>query len=256
MNIKEYLQEKQILADGAMGTYYGEKYQRLERNPEFQNVRHSKRIIEIHKEYLQAGAQLIRTNSFASNLAVVCKGEKELSREEKLNLLRENVKAAYKNVKQAIAEENVKAWPAGVIGPIPEQNGQEQEELLEEYYTIADALLEAGAEIIWFETFSDFQYILPVAEYIKEKKDIFIMASFCLNKFGYTRSGISAGGIVEKAKNSRNLDGIGFNCGIGSTHMYGILKKLDFGNLIVSVMPNSGYPDIMKDRTGYQGSQR
>lgn len=252
MNIKEYLQEKQILADGAIGTYYGEKYQRAERNPEFQNVCNPKRIIEIHKEYLQAGAKLIRTNSFASNTKILCKGQKQLSRQEKLEVLTENIKAAYQNAKRAIEEENAQAWPAGVIGPIPEQNEQGQEELLEEYYAMADALLEVGAEIIWFETFSDYQYILPVAEYIKGKKDIFVMASFCLNKFGYTRSGISASGIIEKAKASQSIDGVGFNCGIGSTHMYGILKNLDFGNLVVSVMPNSGYPDIIKDRTGYQ----
>lgn len=254
MNIKEYLQEHQLLTDGAMGTYYGEKFQRAGRSPEFQNLRHSERIVAIHKEYLQAGAMLIRTNSFASNLATMFCGaqEQELTRQEKLALLRENVMAAFDNAKQAIEEVESTAFIAGDIGPIPEQGVQEPEELVEEYDTIADALLEAGAEIIWFETFSDFQYILPVAKHIKEKSDVFILASFCLNKFGYTRSGISAKRILEQAKESDVLDGVGFNCGIGSTHMKHTLENLDFGDLVVSVMPNSGYPDIINDRTGYQ----
>lgn len=254
MDIKNYLQNHRILSDGAMGTCYGEKYQRMDGTPELQNIRHPERIIEIHREYLQAGARLIRTNSFAANLATLAaeQQEQELTRQEKLALLAENVKAAYANAKQAAEEVNPDAFLAGDVGPVPEQGVQEPEDIMEEYCTIADALLTAGAEIIWFETFSDFQYVLPVAEYIKEKKDVFIMGSFCLNKYGYTRAGISAQRILEQAKESRVLDGIGFNCGIGSTHMYQILKNLNFGELIVSVSPNSGYPDIMNDRNGYQ----
>ena len=253
MDIKKYLQEHRILTDGAMGTYYGEKFQKPGRSPELQNLRHSERIVEIHREYLQAGAQLLRTNSFASNLSTLMGGqqEQELTRQEKLALLQENIIAAFENAKLA-AEGKPGVFLAGDIGPVPEHGEQEPEELMEEYRAIADALLEAGAEIIWFETFSDFQYILPAAEYIKAKKDVFIMGSFCLNKFGYTRSGISARRILEQAKESRVLDGVGFNCGIGSAHMYQILKNLDFGDLIVSVMPNSGYPDIINDRNGYQ----
>lgn len=254
MDLKEYIRNHQILTDGAMGTYYGEKYQKAGRSPELVNISHPERIIEIHKEYLKAGAELIRTNSFASNLATLFGGqqEQEFSREEQLRALAENVKAAYRNAKAAAAAVNPRALLAGDIGPIPEHGAMEPEELLEEYFTIADALLLAGAEIIWFETFSDFQYILPVAEYVRQKKDVFIHASFCLNKFGYTRSGISAQRILRTAEESRLLDGVGFNCGIGSTHMYQILKNLDLGSLPVSVIPNSGYPDIINDRTGYQ----
>ncbi len=254
MDLKEYIRNHQILTDGAMGTYYGEKYRKAGRSPELVNISHPERIVEIHKEYLKAGAELIRANSFASNLATLFGGQQdqEFSREEQLRALAENVKAAYRNAKAAAEAVNPRALLAGDIGPIPEHGAMEPEELLEEYVTIADALLFAGAEIIWFETFSDFQYILPVAEYVRRKKDVFIHASFCLNKFGYTRSGISARRILRTAEESRLLDGVGFNCGIGSTHMYQILKNLDLGNLPVSVIPNSGYPDIINDRTGYQ----
>lgn len=276
MDIKSYFQSHQLLTDGAMGTYYGEKYQKAGRSPELVNLKYPERIVEIHKEYLEAGARLLRTNSFSSNLATLfgAQPDGEITREEKLKLLWENVSAAYRIADKAAketgravfdeskSEEELAAdgrmtleemvFLAGDIGPIPESGSQETEEILEEYLTIADALLEAGAQIIWFETFSDYQYILPVAEYIKKKKDIYIHASFCLNKFGYTRSGISARRILTVAEESGCLDGVGFNCGIGSTHMYQLLKNLDFGELIISVVPNSGYPDIIKDRTGYQ----
>lgn len=254
MEFREYIMEHQILTDGAMGTYYGEKFQEEGGSPELQNLSHPERILEIHREYLKAGAQLLRTNSFSANLVTMF-GERQkpgLSRQEKLSGLKENVRAAYGLAKQAADEVKPETFLAGDIGPVPEQGISEPEELLEEYFAIGDALLEAGAEIIWFETFSDFQYILPVAEYLKQKKDIFVMASFCLNKFGYTRSGLSVRGILRQARESGLLDGVGFNCGIGSTHMYQLLKNVDFGELMVSVIPNSGYPDIIKDRVGYQ----
>lgn len=251
---KKWFRENQILTDGAMGTYYGEKFQRIGKSPELSNIKEPERILEIHREYLKAGAQLIRTNTFSSNLDTLFGGKPEngRSRQEQLLALSENVKAAFALAKQAAAEVNPKVVLAGDIGPVPESGGKDPEEILEEYYTIGDALLAAGAEVIWFETFSDFQYILPAAEYLKGRQDVFVMASFCLNKFGYTRSGISARRILETAEESLVLDGVGFNCGIGSTHMYRILKNLDFGRLVVSVIPNSGYPDILKDRSGYQ----
>lgn len=254
MELKAYIQSHQMLTDGAMGTYYGEKYGRAGSSPELVNLSHPDRIIEIHKEYLQAGAELLRTNSFASNLATLFGGqaERELTREEQLRALAENVKAAYSHAEAAAAAVNPRALLAGDIGPIPEQGEAEPEKLLEEYFTIADALLAAGANIIWFETFSDFQYILPVAEHIRRQGDAFVHASFCLNKFGYTRSGISAQRILTTAGESGLLDGVGFNCGIGSTHMLRILKNLELGSLPVSVIPNSGYPDIINDRTAYQ----
>ena len=252
MNLKAYFREHQILADGAMGTYCGELFPADRRSPELFNTSHPERILAIHREYLRAGAQLLRTNSFASNLETLSRGHAEpgVSREAMLRQLADNVQAAHKLAQQAIREVGIpEIFIAGDIGPIPARSMEEPEELLEEYFAIADAHLAAGAGIVWFETFSDFTYLLPVAEYLKKKKsDIFLMASFCLNKYGYTSAGIRAQSVLEQAASSQVLDGVGFNCGIGSTHMYQILKKLDLKDLVVSVMPNSGYPGILRDR--------
>lgn len=253
MNLKAYFREHQILADGAMGTYCGERYPQDRRSPELFNESHPERILEIHREYLRAGAGLLRTNSFASNRSTLfgSQQESEIRREEMQKRVAENILASHRLAEQAILEVNPRALLAGDIGPIPARGMEEPEALLTEYFAIADAHLAAGAGIIWFETFSDFQYLLPVAEYLKKKKnDIFIMASFCLNKYGYTSAGIRAQSVLDQAGESKVFDGVGFNCGIGPTHMHHILKKLDFGELAVSVMPNSGYPGMVKDRTG------
>lgn len=64
--IRERIQQKKILFDGAFGTYYGGKYD-TKQLPELANLEAPERVREIHTEYLEAGAQILRTNTFAAN---------------------------------------------------------------------------------------------------------------------------------------------------------------------------------------------
>ena len=64
--IQEYLKTKKLLTDGSFGTYYAEKYQ-TDDSPEQANLTHPERVLEIHREYVEAGAKLLRTNTFAVN---------------------------------------------------------------------------------------------------------------------------------------------------------------------------------------------
>ena len=66
MTIQEKLKQQKILLDGAFGTYYGQLYDTKEL-PELANTLYPERVRQIHKEYIEAGAQMIRTNTFASN---------------------------------------------------------------------------------------------------------------------------------------------------------------------------------------------
>ena len=79
-----------------------------------------------------------------------------------------------------------------------------------------------------------------MARYIKEHSDIFIIASFCLNKFGYTKSGISARALMQELENELSIDAVGINCGIGAAHMYQVLKRVNFGRRLILAAPNSG----------------
>ena len=214
MSLGTLLNGHLILADGAMGTYYQERFKK--RNPETQIIRHPERIVAIHREYLAAGARLLRTNSFASNLETLLgREQEELPREQQLSVISENVRAAYGNALLAVEQEGLRPWGqelsnaeispktavylAGDIGPIPER-GREEEELLEEYQAMVDALMDAGARLLWFETFADLSYIRRAAAYAKARGEVFIQASFCLNKFGYTRGGISAASLLAEVK--------------------------------------------------------
>ena len=78
------------------------------------------------------------------------------------------------------------------------------------------------------------------------------MVSFSINKFGYTKSGISAASLVNQVKEASQIDGIGFNCGVGPAHLRHILRRLDFGELIVFAAPNAGYADKISDSSIYR----
>ena len=134
-----------------------------------------------------------------------------MTREEQLQTVYENVAAACRIAQSAAEQELTCAKEegkeikeiciAGDIGPVPEKRGAEEqdEELVEEYKVMAKAHLDAGLKLIWFETFSDFERILPVAEWIRSVSDAFIMASFSVNVFGYTKTGL---GMRRTAQNS------------------------------------------------------
>ena len=117
---------------------------------------------------------------------------------------------------------------------------------------MAKAHLDAGVRLIWFETFSDLERILPVAKWIRSVSDAFIMTGFSLNMFGYTKSGVSMSELLRTAKESGLIDGVGFNCGIGPSHLSRLLKRQDLGNMIVYAAPNAGYADRIENRMVYR----
>ena len=70
MNIRQYLKFNKIIADGSFGTYYADKY-KTNAIPELANLMHPERVEEIHLSYIESGAVLIRTNTFASNTVML-----------------------------------------------------------------------------------------------------------------------------------------------------------------------------------------
>ncbi len=257
-DFREVFRTGRLVTDGAMGTYYREIYGGGGRFPELDNVAAPERIEAIHREYIGAGADILRTNSFASNTETLSQTWGETSREELLGKVYENVRAACHIAAGAVEKEapGRPVYIAGDIGPIPEHGiGDDEageEEILEEYRTIAKAHLDAGVKLIWFETFSDFKRILPVAQWIRSVSNAFIMASFSVNMYGYTNAGLSAAELVSIAKESQEIDGIGFNCGVGPAHLAKVLRRQDFGDLVVFAAPNAGYADRIQNRNVYR----
>lgn len=246
--IKPYLVENVLVADGAMGTYFTEKSEKNAFFPELANISDPENVTEIHKEYLDAGAMLIRTNTFSANTRVLNPDPGELKR-----IIRAGYLLAQK------AAEPYGAFVAADIGPVPEVLGPEGEAetrtVAEEYRLIIDAFLGQGASIFNFETFSSAAHLPEAVAYIRARQpEAFIMAHFASTVNHTTRKGIPLRRIFEEAGGIPGLDVRGLNCGTGPAHQLATLKRLDLTGGTFSSMPNAGFPEIVNERTVYSNN--
>ena len=242
MNIREHLKKSKLIADGSFGTYYSQKYKTVD-IPEYANITASQRISEIHTEYINSGAKLIRTNTFASNTYSL-----DCSIEE----VKENIKAAYKIAKEAVEQSGKEIFIAGNIGPVPAVFQPDFEAVEEEYYQIAKTFIDEGADILCFETFTQSEHIMPAIKRIKEECNPFIIVQFCVNQYGYSEAGESAERLVSETAFSKCVDAVGLNCGVGPAHMQQILSRINLNNnCFVTAMPNAGYPLLVRNRVKY-----
>ena len=242
MNIREYLKKSKLIADGSFGTYYSQKYKTVD-IPEYANITASQRISEIHTEYINSGAKLIRTNTFASNT---------YSLDCSIEQVKENIKAAYKIAKGAVEQSGKEIFIAGNIGPVPAVFQPDFEAVEEEYYQIAKTFIDEGADILCFETFTQSEHIMPAIKRIKEECNPFIIVQFCVNQYGYSEAGESAERLVSETAFSKCVDAVGLNCGVGPAHMQQILSRINLNNnCFATAMPNAGYPLLVRNRVKY-----
>ncbi len=219
-----------VLFDGAFGTYYSKKYH-SEQPCELACIEHPERVLEIHREYIEAGAMAIKTKTFAANT---------ISLKKDFSSVREIITQAWKLANQAIA--NKKVFVFADIGPIFTEDNS-----IDELYKIADLFLSLGAKHFLLETAQD-DSVFHLAEYVKKKlPDAFVITSFAVDQDGYTRKGIPIKKLVAQSKN-RNMDVFGLNCMCGPSHLLQIVSKLSVSRPL-SVMPNSGYPLSVNGRT-------
>ncbi len=235
-DLKQILNNGILLTDGAMGTYYSEQGGFCER-AEFANLQQPAMIKDIHRQYLDAGASLIRTNTFAANtVSLSCD----------MNYVKDIITAAYEIAKDAVGTKN--AVIGADIGPIPGIYSDN----MGEYYAIADIWLALGASTFVLETFIEPDTPAKLAQYIKSKnKDSYVHVSYALTDTGYTKSSYYCGTLTELAAKSPYIDSIGFNCGVGPMHMQSILKHIKSFEKPVFAMPNAGYPEMINGKVCY-----
>lgn len=245
--IQDKLKIKKLLFDGAFGTYYAYLYDTKEL-PELANLQYPERVRRIHEEYIEAGAQIIRTNTFACN--TVSMG---LPWDVVQEYIRQGYRLACKakkhvrQTKRGVSQQDSELYIAADIGQIPCESQQEREQVAKEYVEICRTFLEEGAEIFVFETFSDMEDVREAIEFIGDRA--FVILQFSVNQFGYSHSGLSARKLIQRAEAMAHVDAVGFNCGVGPGHMQQIIRSLKLsGKKFVTALPNAGYPQIVSNR--------
>lgn len=233
MKIKDKIKKQKMLFDGAFGTYYAAVYATKEL-PEYANMKNPERVVKIHREYIEAGADIIRTNTFACNTA---------SLGVPFDKVAENIKCGYRLAKDAVGDRDV--YIAADIGQIPLEN--KGEKTSDEYIKICSVFLDEKADIFVFETFSNLEDIREAIEFIGDKA--FVIVQFSVNQYGYSNAGLSARKLIEQAEKMKYIDAVGFNCGVGSGHMRKIIKNIKFsGDKALTALPNAGYPQYVSNR--------
>lgn len=222
-----------FLFDGGTGTYLQELSPLEEGTFEEYNVTKPEIVSRLHREYLDAGAMGIKTNTFGANTSML--GEPERVRE----VILAGISLARK---EAAGRGKVFAS----IGPI----NLPEEEALREYKGIVDIFLEEGVENFLFETFPEGSLFQELGGYIKEKAPkSFIITSFAVYPSGETALGVRLEDLIHDGEENPYVDVLGLNCISGPRHLVELVRKLPEEGKPLSLMPNAGYPTVHGGRT-------
>ena len=234
-DIRELLQTRPLLFDGAMGTYYkaapGMECEQA-------NLTDPAGVLAVHREYLAAGADAVKTNTFSlPRLAAAhTPGWEQLAQ------------AGWQLAVQAAEETDAAVFAD--LGPAPDTEAVPAGQV---YTAVAKQFAALGARNFLFETLSSDAGLLDAVGAIKaEVPDAFVLVSFAVLPDGYTREGMYCKDLARRMQESGIVDAVGLNCVSAPGAMRTLAKQLG-GTLPLSVMPNAGYPVVTRTQVKYQG---
>lgn len=241
MTIREEIGKRILFFDGGMGTLLQEQGLQAGELPETWNLKNPEPIIQIHKAYLAAGADIILANTFGANRFKY--GED----------LEKIVTAGVANAKKAVAESGKKAYVAldiGSIGKLLKPMGTlDFEEAVGVFAEIIRVGEKAGADLILIETMSDTYELKAAVLAAKENSTLPIMATVIFDESKKMLTGASPQVVVSLLE-GLGVDALGINCGLGPKQMKEIVKELlKYASIPVIVNPNAGLPRSENGKT-------
>ncbi|MET0635631.1 MAG: homocysteine S-methyltransferase family protein [Chitinophagaceae bacterium] len=270
--IYQELEKRILVIDGAMGTmiqryklseedYRGERFKDwpsdVKGNNDLLNLTQPAIITEIHKQYLDAGADIIETNTFSSTTIAMADYDMQ-SLAYELNV------AAAKCAREAIRQSGKQAWVAGAIGPLnktlslsPDVNNPGYravtfDEVVEAYYEQVKGLIDGGVDILLIETIFDTLNakgaIFAIKKYFRDTntETLPIMISGTItDASGRTLSGQTLEAFYTSIMHARPLS-VGLNCALGAKEMRPHIAELSqLAGCYISAYPNAGLPNAM-----------
>lgn len=241
MTIREEIGKRILFFDGGMGTLLQEQGLQAGELPETWNLKNPEPIIQIHKAYLAAGADIILANTFGANRFKY--GED----------LEKIVTAGVANAKKAVAESGKKAYVAldiGSTGKLLKPMGTlDFEEAVGVFSEIIRVGEKAGADLILIETMSDTYELKAAVLAAKENSTLPIMATVIFDESKKMLTGASPQVVVSLLE-GLGVDALGINCGLGPKQMKEIVKELlKYASIPVIVNPNAGLPRSENGKT-------
>jgi methionine synthase I (cobalamin-dependent)/5,10-methylenetetrahydrofolate reductase len=248
ISFEEFLKENLVLLDGAMGSLIYEKGVFIDKCYDELNLSRPELIQSIHEEYIQAGANVIESNTYGANRFKL-KSHNLLDQIEDIN--RKGVELA-----RMAAQES--AYVAGSMGP----SGLEIEpwgdtthlEVFEAYAEQAGYLQKEGVDLFILETFQDIREMEQAIKAIKSVSDLPVVAMMTVGEDGLTRYGVDLEDITGRLMESE-ASVIGLNCTVGPKPMLDFVEQIrGSSSKPLCIMPNAGRPQYTDGRMIYMST--
>ena len=231
-----------LFFDGGMGTELQKNGLKKGELPELLNIHSPEIVKKVHKSYLDAGCDIITTNTFGANSL-------------KFSNLEEIITNAVNIVKDAINESGRKAYTALDVGPLGKLLAPYGDLPFEDAYNLFKEQViageKAGADLVLIETMGDLYEIKSAVLAVKENTNLPIFVSMIFDKKGTLLTGADVKTAIVTLE-GLGVDGIGLNCGLGPDQMLVLLKEMtEYSSTPIFIQPNAGLPVSVNGETVY-----
>lgn len=248
----ERIRRGPLLADGAMGTQLYNHGIDFDRCFDALNLSNPRVVAEIHRSYIDAGAELIETNTYGANRIKL----EQFGLQDKVREINFRAMKIAREVREIAGTTTLIAGAVGPLGKLIEPFGhltvaQAREAFAEQI----GALLEQGADVLMLETFSDLREILLAVEAARAISDLPIVAQMTFAEDGRTTLGHTPEEVVTKLRTT-GVDVIGVNCSVGPQRVFNIVEAMHVvaPDVLLSAQPNAGFPTERNNRIFYPSS--
>lgn len=242
-----------IITDGAMGTVLFASGLEHGDPPELWNINYPERVAAVHKAYIEAGSQVLLTNTFGGS-------RYRLSLHNAQDQVVEANRAAAKILRQVVDESDIEVIMAGDIGPSGEVLAPYGELAFQDakdgFTEQAAALIEGNVDLIWIETMSDLEEVRAAVEGTREvSQEIPIVTTMTFDTHGRTMMGVTPEQAFDTLS-SFNVVALGGNCGNGPEEIVEVITKMSSLNNGVPLVAkaNAGIPELVKGQAVYRAS--
>lgn len=247
--IKEHLGKQLLFFDGGMGTLLQEKGLKPGELPEIWNLDHKEDVIDIHRQYFEAGSNVVLANTFGANA---------LKFHDDSYSLEEIILAAVENAKEGArlgAKEGQETYIALDMGPtgklLKPMGDLEFEDAYNAFKEAAVCAEKAGVDFVHIETMSDTYEVKAAVLAVKENTNLPVTVTMIFDERGKLLTGGTVPAVVALLEGLR-VDAIGLNCGLGPKQMMPILEEMvKYTSLPIIVKPNAGLPKQKDGQTYY-----
>jgi 5-methyltetrahydrofolate--homocysteine methyltransferase len=247
------LEQPYLLADGAMGTMLFASGLEHGDAPERWTLEHPQRVAAIHRGYLEAGSQILMTNTFGANRLRL-----------ELHSLEDRVAelngTAARLLRDEIQSSGKRALAAGDIGPsggvLLPYGELEYGDAVSAFAEQAAALLEGGVDLIWIETMADLEEVHAAVEGVRQaSSEVPIIATMTFDTRGRTMMGVTPENATESLL-SMGVSAIGGNCGNGPDEIIDVIRKMHLTRpeAILVAKANAGVPTLVSGKPVYKAT--